>query len=125
MFEGTIGNRQDNMNTIVKARACAAGGKYAFVWDIMHRTCSSLSRPLILFIKDAEHTICGSYEREAAYQDAFGSRTGTHDSCDPTKGFAAVLIAGCSLGEAGVDIVLLLMSALHRLFLSAHCCFVI
>ena len=92
------------MDRMVKASTYAAGGKYAFVWDIMHRTCSSLSRPLILFIKDAEHTICGSYEREAAYQDAFGLRTGTNDSSDPTKGFAAVLIAGCSLGEAGVDL---------------------
>ena len=69
----------------------------------MHRTCGSLPRPLILFIKDAEHTICGSYEREAAFQDVFGSKANSVASSDQAK-TATVLIAGCSLGEAGVDL---------------------
>ena len=81
-----------------------AGGKFAFVWDIVHRTCSSVTRPLVLFIKDAEHTVCGSYEREAAFQDAFGSRASSMDSLNDTKDTASVLIAGCSLGDVGVDI---------------------
>ncbi len=80
------------------------GGKLCFSWDIVHRTCHSFTRPLVLFIKDAEHTICGSYEREAAFQEAFGTRAASLDSLDDTKHTAAVLIAGCSLGDVGVDI---------------------
>ena len=74
------------------------------MWDIVHRTCSSVTRPLVLFIKDAEHTVCGSYEREAAFQDAFGTRASSMDSLSDTKHTASVLIAGCSLGDVGVDI---------------------
>ncbi|DBA81560.1 TPA: hypothetical protein ACH3X1_007333 [Trebouxia sp. C0004] len=81
-----------------------SGGKFAFVWDIVHRTCSSVTRPLVLFIKDAEHTVCGSYEREAAFQDAFGTRASSVPSLNDTKHAASVLIAGCSLGDVGVDI---------------------
>lgn len=81
-----------------------SGGKFAFVWDIVHRTCSSVTRPLVLFIKDAEHTVCGSYEREAAFQDAFGSRASSVDLLNDTKHTASVLIAGCSLGDVGIDI---------------------
>ncbi|DBA76458.1 TPA: hypothetical protein ACH3X2_008527 [Trebouxia sp. C0005] len=81
-----------------------SGGKFAFVWDIVHRTCSSVTRPLVLFIKDAEHTVCGSYEREAAFQDAFGNRASSGDLLNDTKHTASVLVAGCSLGDVGVDI---------------------
>ncbi len=73
------------------------------MWDIVHRTCSSVTRPLVLFIKDAEHTVCGSYERETAFQDVFGTRASSMDSLD-TKHTASVIIAGCSLGDVGVDI---------------------
>lgn len=81
-----------------------SGGKFAFVWDILQRSCRSTSRPLVLFVKDAEHTICGSYEREAAFQEAFGSRASTMDSLDESQHTAVILIAGCSLGDVGVDI---------------------
>lgn len=80
------------------------GGKFAFVWDIVHRTCGFITRPLVLFIKDAEHTVCGSYEREAAFQNVFGTRATSMDSLGATEHTASVLIAGCSLGDVGVDI---------------------
>lgn len=79
------------------------GGKFCFVWDIVQRTCRSITRPLVLFIKDAEHTICDSYEREAAFQEAFGMRASILDM-PGEKHTAAVLIAGCSLGDTGADI---------------------
>ena len=77
------------------------GGKFAFVWDIVQRTCSSLTRPLVLFIKDAEHTICDSFEREAAFQEAFGMEASSAHTAGHN---AAVLVAGCSLGDTGADI---------------------
>ena len=80
------------------------GGKFCFVWDIVQRTCRSITRPLVLFIKDAEHTICDSYEREAAFQEAFGVRVSIMDAPGESKRTAAVLIAGCSLGDTGADI---------------------
>ena len=74
------------------------------MWDIVQRTCQSITRPLVFFIKDAEHTICGSYEREAAFQEAFGLQASIMDSPGEPKRTAAVLIAGCSLGDTGANI---------------------
>lgn len=80
------------------------GGKFAFVWDIVQRTCCSVTRPLVLFIKDAEHTICDSFEREAAFQEAFGVKASLADTAGEAQYTAAVLVAGCSLGDTGADI---------------------
>ena len=74
------------------------------MWDIVQRTCRSVKHPLVIFIKDAEHTICDSYEREDAFQEAFGVKASTDNIAGQTKHFAEVLIAGCSLGDTGADI---------------------
>ncbi|KAL3152348.1 hypothetical protein ABBQ32_001411 [Trebouxia sp. C0010 RCD-2024] len=81
-----------------------SGGKFAFVWDIVQRTCYSLTRPLVLFIKDAEHTICDSFEREVAFQEAFGMEASSAVTSGEAQHTAAVLVAGCSLGDTGADI---------------------
>ena len=63
-----------------------------------------MTHPLVIFIKDAEHTICDSYEREDAFQEAFGVKASIEDIAGETQHTAAVLIAGCSLGDTGADI---------------------
>lgn len=74
------------------------------MWDVIQRTCQSITQPLVVFIKDAEHTICGSYEREAAFQEAFGLKASGLESSNEPGQKAAVLIAGCSLGDTGADL---------------------
>lgn len=74
------------------------------MWDVVQRTCQSISQPLVVFIKDAEHTICGSYEREAAFRESFGLKASSPDQGSVPRQGAAVLIAGCSLGDTGADL---------------------
>lgn len=45
----------------------------AFVWDVLQQICATRSgKPLIVLIKDADKTICDSYESCDAFTDAFG-----------------------------------------------------
>ena len=56
-----------------------AGGKAAFVWDVLHRLCCKFGldagaeeKPLIVLIKDAEKALCTSNESCDAFTEAFG-----------------------------------------------------
>ena len=85
-----------------------AGGRMAFVWDVLRRVCDGMDRPLMLFVHDVEHTLCGSFERFDAFEDAFGTgkvrapqlqlprASGVNSFVLPL-----VLIGGASLGESG------------------------
>lgn len=83
----------------------------AFVWDVLRRVCDGLDRPLILFVHDVEHTVCGSFERYEAFEEAFGSgRLHTPQvqlkraSTISSFMLPLVVIGGCSLGETGTHI---------------------
>ena len=83
----------------------------AFVWDVLGRVCDGMDRPLMLFVHDVEHTLCGSFERYDAFEDAFGAgkvkapqvqlprSSGVNSLVLPL-----VLIGGCSLGDSGTNI---------------------
>lgn len=47
------------------------GGKEAFIWSAIQREASKEKGLVILFITDAEQTICRSKERYSAFHDAF------------------------------------------------------
>ena len=99
------------------AWAASAGGRMAFVWDVLRRVADGLERPLILFVHDVEHTLCGSFERFDAFEDAFGAGKARAPQPQLPQAAAAaaaaaalrmelplVVIGGCSLGESGTHI---------------------
>jgi hypothetical protein len=53
--------------------ACA-GGREAFLWAVVKSIAANkLERPLVVFIRDVEHTICSTFERHEGFVSAFGS----------------------------------------------------
>ena len=50
-----------------------AGGREAFLWGAVKTVASTLQRPLVVFIRDVEHTICSTFERHDGFVSAFGS----------------------------------------------------
>ena len=88
-----------------------AGGRMAFVWDVLRRVCDSMDRPLMLFVHDVEHTLCGSFERFDAFEDAFGAARARAPQLQLPRVSGVnsivlplVLIGGCSLGESGTHL---------------------
>lgn len=61
------------------------------------QACGDLAVPLVLFVRDAESTLCGSFERMDAFVDAFNPRKGPVLS----GGSQLILLAGCGLPETG------------------------
>ena len=79
----------------------------AFVWDVLRRLCDAIDRPLILFIHDVEHTLCSSFERYDAFEDAFGQRSQPAHSLPHERAsmkLPLVVVGGCALGESGTHI---------------------
>lgn len=100
-----------HMHLLCPAAGEHAGGRMAFVWEVLRRVCDGLDRPLMLFVHDVERTLCGSFERYDAFEDAFGAgkvrapkiqldRAGGVDSLV----LPLVLIGGCTLGESGTHL---------------------
>ena len=86
----------------------AAGGKVAFVWDIIRRVCGGIEGPLVLLVRDVEQTVCGSHNAYDGFAEAFG--TLGRKLRPPQTGMATslmrrrpplVLIGGCSLNDTG------------------------
>ena len=79
----------------------------AFVWDVLRRLCDGIDRPLILFIHDVEHTLCSSFERYDAFEDAFGQRSRPAQPLPQERAsmkLPLVVVGGCALGESGTHI---------------------
>ena len=81
----------------------------AFVWDVLHRICTSVDQPLVVLIRDVETTVCSGFDSYEAFVDAFGS---LHKAGTPTEQLGSarrrapnmVLLGGTSLGEKGTDL---------------------
>lgn len=75
-----------------------AGGRAALVWELIADALTGVRGPVILFVRDVEDAVCSSYEQYDAFVHVFGTRT-RH----PLRR-GMVLIAGCSLADAGTAI---------------------
>ena len=96
---------------VTLAPCMRAGGRMAFVWDVLRRVCDGLDRPLILFVHDVEHMLCGSFERYDAFEEAFGLGKVRAPLVQLPRGpsintfvLPLVVIGGCSLGESGTHL---------------------
>lgn len=79
-----------------------AGGKLTFVWEIIRELTEGMPHPVVVFIRNAEHLICGSSHQQRAFEDTFGS--GRHEASAESpqlKAPPAIIVAGCSLQDAG------------------------
>ena len=79
-----------------------AGGKLTFVWEIIRERTEGMPHPVVVFIRNAEHIICGSSHQQRAFEDTFGS--GRHEASAESpqlKAPPAIIVAGCSLQDAG------------------------
>ena len=54
-------------------QSACAGGREAFLWAVVKSIAAKLERPLVVFIRDVEHTICSTFERHEGFVSAFGS----------------------------------------------------
>lgn len=76
----------------------------AFVWEVLHRICMSHGQPLVVLVRDVEHTICSNFESYDAFVQAFGSLSKHDLQRQPGKGQRSiVLMGGTSLSEKGSD----------------------
>lgn len=77
----------------------------AFVWDVLNRFCMSPGQPLVVLIRDVEHTICGNYESYDAFVQAFGSlsKSNFQEQSARRSRRSFVLMGGTSLSEKGSD----------------------
>jgi hypothetical protein len=88
-----------------------SGGKLSFVWDLVRCACQHMDPPIVLFIPDVEHTLCGSFLRYDAFVDSFGtlekppaSTAGRPSGAQAAFSAPVLLVGGCGLGEAGADL---------------------
>lgn len=50
-----------------------SGGREAFIWDVIERVIGSCQEPLLLFVRDVEATICGSFNSYDGFVASFGA----------------------------------------------------
>ena len=75
--------------------------------QVIRRACLSVKGPLLVFIKDADTTVCGNWDRYDAFVDSFGS---CHAAGEPTDDLVGpvrqhsvpfMLMGGTALGDSG------------------------
>lgn len=91
--DGASGGVTGVLNTLLSF--VLSGGRVACVWDVLTQVLTSahaIQGALVVLVPDVESTLCGSFERWAAFQGAMAACTG-HGSRP------LVMLGGCSLLE--------------------------
>ena len=77
----------------------------AFVWEVLNRICMSPGTPLVVLVRDVEHTVCSNFESYDAFVRSFGSLSKSALQSQPVSRSqrSFVLMGGTSLSEKGAD----------------------